>query len=33
MDGAVTFGMNAIVTGGIEHVLRRGAAVGVTLDF
>lgn len=31
--GAVTFGMNAIVTGGIEHVLREGARVGVTLDF
>ncbi|MFT4191069.1 MAG: MOSC N-terminal beta barrel domain-containing protein [Comamonas sp.] len=33
MGGAVTLGMNAIVTGGIEHLLREGAAVGVTLDF
>lgn len=33
MEGAVTVGMNAIVTGGIEHLLKRGARVGVGLDF
>lgn len=33
LDGAVTFGMNAIVLEGIEHVLRRGARGEATLKF
>lgn len=33
VDGAITFGMNAIVIEGIEHMLRRGQAVGANLRF
>lgn len=32
-DGAITFGMNAIVLQGVEHMLRRGQAVGASLRF
>ncbi|VTU35616.1 MOSC domain-containing protein [Variovorax sp. RA8] len=31
--GAITFGMNAIVLEGIEHMLRRGQPVGANLRF
>lgn len=33
VDGAITFGMNAIVLQGIEHMLRRGQPVGANLRF
>jgi uncharacterized protein YcbX len=33
MDGGITFGMNAIVLQGLEHVLRVGQSAGVTLKF
>ncbi len=33
VDGAITFGMNAIVLQGVEHMLRRGQAVGANLRF
>jgi uncharacterized protein len=33
VDGAITFGMNAIVLHGIEHMLRRGQPVGANLRF
>ncbi len=33
VDGAITFGMNAIVLEGVEHMLRRGQAVGANLRF
>ncbi|HSV52138.1 MAG TPA: MOSC N-terminal beta barrel domain-containing protein [Burkholderiaceae bacterium] len=33
LDGAVTFGMNAIVIDGVDHQLRRGTQVEATLDF
>lgn len=33
LDGALTFGMNAIVLEGIEHLLRRGATGSATLKF
>lgn len=33
LEGAVTFGMNAIVLEGIEHLLRRGASGTATLKF
>jgi uncharacterized protein len=33
VDGAITFGMNAIVLQGIEHVLRAGQTVGANLRF
>ncbi|VTU36966.1 putative Fe-S protein [Variovorax sp. PBL-H6] len=33
VDGAITFGMNAIVLEGIEHMLRRGQPVGANLRF
>ncbi len=31
--GAVTFGMNAIVLGGGEHLLKRGQTVGANFLF
>ncbi|AKJ31194.1 MOSC domain-containing protein [Caldimonas brevitalea] len=33
VDGAITFGMNAILLDGIDHVLRVGAAGTATLKF
>ena len=33
VDGAVTFGMNAVVLEGVEHTLRVGQAARVTLAF
>jgi uncharacterized protein YcbX len=33
VDGAITFGMNAIVLQGIEYMLRRGQPVGANLRF
>jgi Uncharacterized Fe-S protein len=33
LDGALTFGMNAIILDGIEHLLRRGATGSATLKF
>jgi uncharacterized protein YcbX len=33
VDGAITFGMNAIVLQGIEHMLRRGQPVAANLRF
>lgn len=33
VDGAITFGMNAIVLEGVEHMLRRGQPVGANLRF
>lgn len=33
LDGALTFGMNAIVLDGVEHLLRRGARGEATLKF
>jgi uncharacterized protein YcbX len=33
LDGAITFGMNAIVIDGVDHVLRRGAQVEASVDF
>jgi uncharacterized protein YcbX len=33
LDGAITFGMNAIVIEGVEHALRVGQAVGASLRF
>jgi uncharacterized protein YcbX len=33
VDGAISFGMNAIVSGGVDHVLRAGQRVGVRLRF
>ena len=33
VDGAITFGMNAIVLQGVEHALRVGQSVGANLRF
>ncbi|MGK6305683.1 MOSC domain-containing protein [Variovorax sp. DT-64] len=33
VDGAITFGMNAVVLQGIEYMLRRGQPVGANLRF
>ena len=33
VDGAITFGMNAIVLQGVEHMLKRGQPVGANLRF
>jgi hypothetical protein len=33
VDGAITFGMNAIVLRGVEHALRVGQPVGANLRF
>ena len=33
MDGALTFGMNAVVLSGFDHVLRRGQTVRATWAF
>jgi len=33
VDGAITFGMNAIVLQGIEHLLKRGQPVGANFRF
>ena len=33
VDGAITFGMNAIVLQGVEHALRVGQPVGANLRF
>jgi len=33
VDGAITFGMNAVVLEGIEHALRAGQAVKATVAF
>jgi uncharacterized protein len=33
LDGAITFGMNAIVLQGVEHALRVGQPVGANLRF
>ena len=33
VDGAITFGMNAIVLEGVEHALRVGQSVGANLRF
>ncbi|RST51424.1 MOSC domain-containing protein [Variovorax sp. MHTC-1] len=33
VDGAITFGMNAIVLQGVEHMLKRGQSVGANLRF
>jgi len=33
VDGAITFGMNAIVLKGVEHALRVGQSVGANLRF
>ncbi|MBT2321360.1 MOSC N-terminal beta barrel domain-containing protein [Variovorax paradoxus] len=33
VDGAITFGMNAIVLKGVEHMLKRGQPVGANLRF
>lgn len=33
LDGAITFGMNAIVLQGIDHVLQAGAEGGATIAF
>ncbi|MCM5680826.1 MOSC N-terminal beta barrel domain-containing protein [Schlegelella sp. S2-27] len=33
LDGALTFGMNAIILGGIEHLLRRGATGAASFKF
>lgn len=33
LDGALTFGMNAVIVAGIGRKLRVGAAVAATLDF
>ena len=33
MDGALTFGMNAVVLSGVEHTLRRGQALRATWAF
>lgn len=33
LDGALTFGMNAIVLDGVEHLLRRGTRGEATLKF
>jgi len=33
VDGAITFGMNAIVLQGVEHMLKRGQLVGANLRF
>lgn len=33
LDGALTFGMNAIVVAGIDHVLQVGAEGGATIAF
>ena len=33
LDGALTFGMNAIVLAGVEHLLRRGAPGEATFKF
>jgi hypothetical protein len=33
VDGAITFGMNAIVLQGLEHALRVGQPVGGNLRF
>jgi uncharacterized protein YcbX len=33
VGGAITFGMNAIVLQGVEHMLKRGQAVGANLRF
>lgn len=33
LDGAITFGMNAIVIEGVDHLLRTGAQVEATVDF
>ena len=33
VDGAITFGMNAIVLQGVEHMLRVGQPVGANLRF
>jgi uncharacterized protein len=33
LDGAVTFGMNAIVIGGVDHVLQVGQPVGADIHF
>jgi uncharacterized protein YcbX len=33
LNGAVTFGMNAIVSGGIDTVLRVGQVVKAEFDF
>lgn len=33
VDGAITFGMNAITTAGFHHVLRVGQTVGARFDF
>jgi uncharacterized protein YcbX len=33
VDGAITFGMNAIVLAGVEHALRVGQRVGANLRF
>jgi uncharacterized protein len=33
LDGAITFGMNAVVIDGVDHLLRVGAQVEATVDF
>ena len=33
VDGAITFGMNCIVTAGVEHLLKVGQTVGGSLRF
>jgi hypothetical protein len=33
VNGALTFGMNAIVLGGIDHQLKVGQAVGASYRF
>jgi uncharacterized protein YcbX len=33
VDGAVTFGMNAVIVEGIEHTLRVGARGRATIKF
>jgi uncharacterized protein len=33
VDGAITFGMNAIVLQGVDHMLKRGQPVGANLRF
>ncbi len=33
VDGAITFGMNAIVLEGIDHLLKKGQAVGANFRF
>jgi uncharacterized protein len=33
MQGAITFGMNAVIVSGFEHTLRVGAAVSATIAF